>query len=237
MPHLARVPTEARCDLTFENVQARLRTFLLMSRGFVIGTGDLSELALGWSTYNGDHMSMYNPNCSIPKTLVRFLVKYVALHQFPDGAARRTLLSIVETTISPELLPASSCGEIEQSTEATLGPFELHDFILYNTLRCGYPPEKILFLSRFATFSKPFSPEVIERTMKSFLRTILSLSIQALVHSRWPQGRNRQPLSPRRLANAVRRRRFRVAQVESLSSHVWPIKPSPNKSCGSAFTK
>ena len=139
-----------------------------MSRGFVIGTGDLSELALGWSTYNGDHMSMYNPNCSIPKTLVRFLVKYVALHQFPDAAARRTLLSIVETTISPELLPASSCGEIEQSTEATLGPFELHDFILYNTLRCGYPPEKILFLSRFATFSKPFSPEVIERTMRVF---------------------------------------------------------------------
>ena len=85
-------------------MQARLRTFLLMSKGFVIGTGDLSEAALGWSTYNGDHMSMYNPNCSIPKTLVKFLVKYVALNQFPDGPARRTLLSIVETTISPELL-------------------------------------------------------------------------------------------------------------------------------------
>ena len=110
------------CDLTFENVQARLRTFLLMSRGFVVGTGDLSELALGWSTYNGDHMSMYNPNCSIPKTLVKFLVRYVALHQFPEGAVRQTLLSIVETTISPELLPAGAAGEIEQSTEATLGP-------------------------------------------------------------------------------------------------------------------
>ena len=81
-----RVPREARSDLVFENVQARLRTFLLMSKGFVVGTGDLSEQALGWSTYNGDHMSMYNPNCSIPKTLVKFLVKYVALHQFPDGA-------------------------------------------------------------------------------------------------------------------------------------------------------
>ena len=150
---LARVPTEARYDLTFENVQARLRTFLLMSRGFVVGTGDLSEQALGWSTYNGDHMSMYNPNCSIPKTLVKFLVKYAALHQFPEGPARQTLLSIVETTISPELLPASSGGEIEQSTEATLGPFELHDFILYHAVRCGYPPEKILFLSQFATFS------------------------------------------------------------------------------------
>ena len=103
---LAGVPREARCDLTFENVQARLRTFLLMSKGFVVGTGDLSELALGWSTYNGDHMSMYNPNCSIPKTLVKFLVRYVALNQFPEGPVRQTLLSIVETTISPELLPA-----------------------------------------------------------------------------------------------------------------------------------
>ena len=111
---LARVPREALCDLTFENVQARLRTFLLMSRGFVVGTGDLSELALGWSTYNGDHMSMYNPNCSIPKTLVKFLVRYVALNQFPEGAVRQTLLSIVETTISPELLPAGAAGEIEQ---------------------------------------------------------------------------------------------------------------------------
>ncbi len=165
---LARVPCESRHDLTFENVQARLRTFLLMSRGFVIGTGDLSELALGWSTYNGDHMSMYNPNCSIPKTLVKFLVRYVALNQFPDGPARQTLLSIVETTISPELLPASAAGEIEQSTEATLGPFELHDFILYHAVRCGYSPAKILFLSQFATFSEPYPRELFERTMRTF---------------------------------------------------------------------
>jgi NAD+ synthase (glutamine-hydrolysing) len=165
---LARVPREACCDLVFENVQARLRTFLLMSRGFVVGTGDLSEQALGWSTYNGDHMSMYNPNCSIPKTLVKFLVRYVALEQFPDGPARRTLLSIVETTISPELLPPGAGGEIEQSTEAALGPFELHDFILYHTVRCGYPPEKILFLLRFAKFTQPYSLEVFERTMKTF---------------------------------------------------------------------
>ena len=165
---LAGVPREARHDLTFENVQARLRTFLLMSRGFVVGTGDLSEQALGWSTYNGDHMSMYNPNCSIPKTLVKFLVKYVALEQFPEGPVRNTLLSIVETTISPELLPASSRGEIEQSTEATLGPFELHDFILYHAVRCGYPPEKILFLSQFATFTAAYSRGLFERTMKTF---------------------------------------------------------------------
>jgi NAD+ synthase (glutamine-hydrolysing) len=165
---LGRVPSERRCDLTFENVQARLRTFLLMSRGFVIGTGDLSELALGWSTYNGDHMSMYNPNCSIPKTLVRFLVRYVALNRYPAGPVRETLLSIVDTTISPELLPASTTGEIEQSTEATLGPYEIHDFILYHMVRFGYSPAKILFLSQFATFTQPYPRDLIERTMRTF---------------------------------------------------------------------
>jgi NAD+ synthase (glutamine-hydrolysing) len=165
---LCRVPVEARNDLTFENVQARLRTFLLMSKGFVVGTGDLSELALGWSTYNGDHMSMYNPNCSIPKTLVKFLVRYVALQQFPEGPVRQTLLSIVETTISPELLPASAGGEIEQSTEATLGPFELHDFVLYHAVRCGYSPAKILYVSQFATFTQPYPRDLIERTMRTF---------------------------------------------------------------------
>jgi NAD+ synthase (glutamine-hydrolysing) len=165
---LARVPAERRYDLTFENVQARLRTFLLMSKGFVVGTGDLSELALGWSTYNADHMSMYNPNCSIPKTLVKFLVHYVANNQFPDGPVRRTLLSIVETTISPELLPASQAGEIEQSTEAMLGPYELHDFILYHAVRCGYSPAKIQFVSRLAQFTREYPREVIERTMRTF---------------------------------------------------------------------
>jgi len=165
---LARLPKEACHDLIFENVQARLRTFLLMSKGFVVGTADLSELALGWSTYNGDHMSMYNPNCSIPKTLVKFLVRYVATNQFPEGPVRRTLLSIVETTISPELLPASTAGEIEQSTEATLGPYELHDFVLFHALRSCYSPAKILFISRFASFTQPFSHELIERTMRTF---------------------------------------------------------------------
>ena len=171
---LARVPVEDRHDLTFENVQARLRTFLLMSRGFVVGTGDLSELALGWSTYNADHMSMYNPNCSIPKTLVKFLVRFAALHEFEAGPARETLLSIAETTISPELLPVAADGSIEQSTEDTLGPYELHDFILYNAVRCGYAPEKILFLSRFATFTRPYPREQIVRTMKTFYRRFFS---------------------------------------------------------------
>jgi NAD+ synthase (glutamine-hydrolysing) len=171
---LARVPKEARQDLTFENVQARLRTFLLMSKGFVVGTGDLSELALGWCTYNGDHMSMYNPNCSIPKTLVKFLVRYVAENEFDDGPVRETLLSIVATTISPELLPAAQGGEIEQSTEETLGPYELHDFILYNAIRCGYAPAKILFLSEFAEFTQPYSRELITRTLRTFYRRFFS---------------------------------------------------------------
>jgi NAD+ synthase (glutamine-hydrolysing) len=171
---LAQIPRERRHDLVFENVQARLRTFLLMSRGFVVGTGDLSELALGWSTYNGDHMSMYNPNCSIPKTLVKFLVEYVALHEFPAGSVRDTLLSIVATTISPELLPMAASGEIEQATEEMIGPYELHDFFLYNVVRCGFAPEKILFLAEHATFSQPYSRDLIERTMETFYRRFFS---------------------------------------------------------------
>jgi len=171
---LARVSRERRHDLVFENVQARLRTFLLMSRGFVVGTGDLSELALGWATYNGDHMSMYNPNCSIPKTLVKFLVRYVAEDEMPAGPARDTLLSIVGTTISPELLPHSPAGEIEQSTEAALGPYELHDFILYQTVRCGHSPEKIRFLAEHATFSERFEPDAVDAALRTFFTRFFS---------------------------------------------------------------
>src|SRR5205085_3610750 len=114
---LQTVPAERRQDLVFENIQARMRTSLLMNRGFVIGTGDVSELALGWCTYNGDHMSMYNPNCSIPKTLVKFLVEWAARNEY-EGEARATLLAIVATLISPELLPPDAEGKIVQSTEA-----------------------------------------------------------------------------------------------------------------------
>lgn len=171
---LATVPREHRQDLVFENVQARLRTFLLMSRGFVVGTGDLSELALGWSTYNGDHMSMYNPNVSIPKTLVQFLVRYVAEHEFEDGPTRQTLLSVAATTISPELLPPSAGGEIEQATEDVLGPYELHDFILFHAIRCGYAPEKILFLAERAEFGVPYTRERITRTMRTFYQRFFS---------------------------------------------------------------
>ena len=166
---LAEVPTEDRHDLVFENVQARVRTFLLMSRGFVLGTGDMSELALGWCTYNADHMSMYNVNCSIPKTLVSFLVRYVADHEFA-GDTRDTLLSVAETTISPELLPASVTGEIAQSTEDTLGPYELHDFFLYHTVRNGFPPAKVLFLAEHAEFTKDYDRATVRETLKTFYR-------------------------------------------------------------------
>jgi NAD+ synthase (glutamine-hydrolysing) len=114
-------------------------------------------------------MSMYNPNCSIPKTLVQFLVKYAALQEF-DAAARETLLSIVATTISPELLPLSAEGQNPQSTEAHLGPFELHDFFLFNFVRNGFSPEKILFLSQYAEFVHSHPQEEVEKTLRLFYR-------------------------------------------------------------------
>ncbi|MEM7811190.1 MAG: NAD(+) synthase [Planctomycetota bacterium] len=164
---LAGVPAEKRHDLTFENVQARVRTLILMSKGFVIGTGDMSEAALGWSTYNADHMSMYNPNCSVPKTLVRHLVAYVAEAEF-DGPARETLNAVCDTPVSPELLPPGADGEIAQSTEATLGPYELHDFFLYHMIRHGATPRKILFLAGHADFDGDYTPEFIRATLKTF---------------------------------------------------------------------
>jgi NAD+ synthase (glutamine-hydrolysing) len=164
-----RLGLEARNDLVFENVQARMRTSLLMNSGFVIGTGDVSESALGWCTYNGDHMSMYNPNSSIPKTLVKFLVAWVARNEF-DGEVRRTLLDIVDTPISPELLPTDADGKTLQATESAIGPYELHDFFLYHFLRYGAPPEKILFLAQHATFTCPYTPQVIRRWLQVFVR-------------------------------------------------------------------
>lgn len=137
----------SRHDVTFENGQARERTQILMDaanqmNGLVVGTGDLSELALGWATYNGDHMSMYGVNVSVPKTLVRHLVKWMAEY-VADEYNRRTLLDIVDTPISPELIPAAEDGTIAQKTEDLVGPYELHDFFLYYTLRFGFRPSKI----------------------------------------------------------------------------------------------
>lgn len=138
-------------DVTYENVQARERTQILMDianklGGLVIGTGDLSELALGWCTYNGDHMSMYSVNCSIPKTLVKYLVRWAA-DNVTDQAAAEVLLRILDTPITPELLPPDENGKIQQKTEDIVGPYELHDFFLYHTLRYGAPPKKVLFLT------------------------------------------------------------------------------------------
>jgi NAD+ synthase (glutamine-hydrolysing) len=165
---LRALKPENRCDLVFENVQARVRTNLLMNAGFVIGTGDVSELALGWCTFNADHMSMYNVNVSIPKTLVKFLVGWAAQYEF-EGAARETLLDIVATEISPELLPADAAGAI-QSTEGTIGPYELHDFFLYHVVRFGAPPEKVLYLAKHAKFDRDYPPERIKHWLGVFLR-------------------------------------------------------------------
>jgi NAD+ synthase (glutamine-hydrolysing) len=166
---LRRLPPAGREDLVFENVQARMRTNLLMNTGFVVGTGDVSEVALGWCTYNGDHMSMYNPNSSIPKTLVKFLVEWAARNEF-DGEARVVLLDIVGTVISAELLPTDVEGQVVQQTEGTIGPYELHDFFLYHFLRYGAPPEKILFLAGQAEFSRPYGAEELRRWLAVFVR-------------------------------------------------------------------
>jgi NAD+ synthase (glutamine-hydrolysing) len=170
---LCQVPAAQCHDLVFENVQTRKRTGLLMNRGFMIGTGDLSELALGWCTYGGDHMSMYNPNVSIPKTLVKFLVRWAAENEFEDEA-QKTLLDIVATTISPELLPAGVDGQTIQDTECTIGPYELHDFFLFHFLRYGAPPEKILFLAEHADFDRKYSPEEIRRWLRVFIQRFFS---------------------------------------------------------------
>ena len=164
---LRAVPAERRHDLAFENVQARMRTSLLMNSGFVVGTGDLSELALGWCTYNADHMSMYNPNVGIPKTLVKFLVGWAAENQFVDPV-RGILLDIVHTEISPELLPAGDDGKV-QSTEGSIGPYELHDFFLYHFLRFGTTPEKILFLARHAKFDRTYGIDEVKKWLQVFL--------------------------------------------------------------------
>ena len=161
----------------YENSQARERTQILMDianavGGMVIGTGDLSESALGWATYNGDHMSMYNVNCSIPKSLVRVLVEWVARNDASE-TVRTTLHDIVETPVSPELLPADENGEIAQKTEDLVGPYELHDFFIYHFMRNGFSPRKIMFLAERA-FTGRYSREVIKHWLVVFLRRFFS---------------------------------------------------------------
>ena len=164
-------------DLTFENSQARERTQVLMDfagkiGGLVVGTGDLSELALGWCTYNADHMSMYGVNASIPKTLIRWMIDaLVEFEIFPDSTA--VLRDILDTPISPELLPPDENGKIAQQTESIVGPYALHDFFLYYVLRFGYTPEKIFHLANQA-FSGDFDRETIKKWLKTFYRRFVS---------------------------------------------------------------
>lgn len=181
MQHFADIGQDSSVhDVTYENSQARERTQILMDLanklgGLVIGTGDLSELALGWATYNGDHMSMYGVNASIPKTLIKYLVEYVA--RTVDDASAATLYDIVATPISPELIPADEQGNIKQKTEDLVGPYELHDFFLYCFLRFGFSPRKILMLAQSAFGGRnrqdgvgTYSEQVIRHWLSVFCR-------------------------------------------------------------------
>lgn len=166
-------------DITYENSQARERTQILMDisnqvGGLVIGTGDLSELALGWATYNGDHMSMYGVNASIPKTLIKYLVRHIANNEV-DEESRNTLYDIIDTPISPELIPADENGNIKQKTEDLVGPYELHDFFLYYFLRFGYRPSKLFLLAQHAfsgatNTEHTYSDDAIKHWLKTFIR-------------------------------------------------------------------
>ncbi len=178
---LARVQGEpALGDITLENVQARLRTLLLMTlanqhRGMVVGTGDLSEKALGWSTYSGDHIAHYDVNAGVPKTLIQFVIRWVANERATTwsvgepAALREVLFAVLETPISPELLPASADGDIAQLTESTLGPYELHDFFLFHLVRRGRAPGRILDLARVA-FGERYAAKDLQHWLREFLR-------------------------------------------------------------------
>ena len=160
-------------NVTYENSQARERTQILMDvanqlNGMVIGTGDLSELALGWATYNGDHMSMYGVNAGVPKTLIQSLVGWIADHHV-DEASATILRDIIDTPISPELIPADELGNIKQKTEDLVGPYELHDFFIYHLIRNGFSPKKIFYLAKHA-FEGKYQDEVIKKWLTTFCR-------------------------------------------------------------------
>ncbi|MDY2906722.1 MAG: NAD(+) synthase [Eubacteriales bacterium] len=178
---------ESILDVTYENCQARERTQVLMdiankTGGLVIGTGDLSELALGWATYNGDHMSMYGVNTSVPKTLVRYIVIYEA--EKSGGALAGVLYDILDTPVSPELLPAKENGEIAQKTEDLVGPYELHDFFLYHMMRFGSSPAKIFRLAKYA-YAGAYTDDTILHWLKTFVRRFF---IQQFKRSCMPDG-------------------------------------------------
>ena len=173
LQHFADIgQSETDFDITYENSQARERTQVLMDvankiGALVIGTGDMSELALGWATYNGDHMSMYGVNSGVPKTLIKYLVEYEA-ERIESEELKTVLADIVATPVSPELLPPKE-GEIAQKTEQSVGPYVLHDFFLYNMVRFGFSPKKVYHLARVA-FAGEFKNEEILGWMKVFYR-------------------------------------------------------------------
>lgn len=173
MRHFADIGHDpAVLDVTYENAQARMRTMILMNLanktgGLVIGTGDLSELALGWATYNGDHMSMYAVNSSVPKTLVKHLISFEAKRL--GGEAERTLEDILATEISPELLPPDKSGEIAQKTEDIVGPYILHDFFLYYAVRWGFQPSKVRYIAK-KTFAGEIDGDIIDKWLRNFYR-------------------------------------------------------------------
>lgn len=174
-------------DITYENSQARERTQILMdvanqTNGLVVGTGDLSELALGWATYNGDHMSMYGVNASVPKTLMQHIVRHVAITSNNDSV-KETLLDIIDTPISPELIPAEN-NNIKQKTEDLVGPYELHDFFIYHFVHNGFSPEKIYFIARNA-FAGKYDDETIKKWLTTFIRRFF---IQQFKRSCMPDG-------------------------------------------------
>ena len=165
-------------NTTYENTQARERTQILMDianmeNGLVIGTGDLSELALGWATYNGDHMSMYSVNSGVPKTLVRVLVEYISTSSYLDTDAKKILRDVLITPVSPELLPPSKDGDINQKTEDIVGPYELHDFFLYYIVRFGFSPKKVLFFAEEA-FKDKYTKETLIKWLKNFYTRFFS---------------------------------------------------------------
>ena len=175
-------------DITYENAQARIRTLVLMDlankyNGLVVGTGDMSELALGWATYCGDQMSMYGVNAGVPKTLVRYLVQYAAENLFGEDT-RKILLDIVDTPVSPELLPTDEQGNIAQITEDKVGPYELHDFFMYYFLRYGFTHEKIAFMASIA-FEGVYEHTVIEHWLNIFMRRFFT---QQFKRSCMPDG-------------------------------------------------
>jgi len=177
-------------DVTFENAQARERTQILMDlankeNGLVLGTGDLSEAALGWCTFNGDHMSMYHVNVGVPKTLVRYLVEWCAEARF-EGRVEAVLRDICATPVSPELLPTDAKGRIQQETERTIGPYELHDFFLFQIVRHGFAPEKVLALAALA-FDDQYADEELRHWLQSFLRRFYASQFK----------RNSQPDGPK----------------------------------------